>query len=434
MVYILDTNIILNNPSLSDYKGKMVYIPIAVMKELDNQKTKDGEVGFKSRLFHRKLKEIHDFDGASYDFNGIKVLNPSNWLEETDDFSEIKIADDWFIQSKILEEDDFIAHTNDFSCFNLMRLNGKNCEYVNIKKNDYSKMSNTYKEVYVDSSVINDLKKFKDFDSYGCMDYLMLINNENPKQCRLVKIRDKKLYDISTNEKPYGLSPLNLEQKILMDALLDDKVKVVILSARQGTGKTIISLACAMEQVINRGKYGRILLGKSQAPLSKHEEIGWLTGDIDSKLRYSMVSYYSNIETLSNGAFNFEKDGRVVRFDGAKLFDEFRARGLMDFLPLDSILGASFDSTYVLIDEAQSLDFKMIRSCLTRIKDSSKLVLIGDVQQNTDVMKSIDSSGLYIANKNLRNTEGVCVLSLSQIERGKVCQNIADALDNIDVL
>lgn len=437
MIYVLDTNIILQEPTLSSYKGKTVYLPIEVLKELDNQKTRDGEVGFKSRLFHRKLKEVKDLKSDYYMFNDVKIINPTKELEQLDGNDNFKpeIADHWFIQSFILtRKEEFIAHTSDFSCYNLMRVHNKNCEYVNLKKDDFSKMVNTYKEVYVPQSVINNLSLFEDFKNYGCMDYLLLINEEDTKHRRLVKIRNKTLKDVSTKVKSYGAIPLNLEQKIVMDALLDEDVKVVILSARQGTGKTYLSLACALEQTVNKSVYSRVLLGKSQAPLSKFEEIGWLTGDIDSKLRYSMVSYYSNLEALSNGAFNFEKDGRTVRFDGAKLFDEFKSRGQMDFLPLDSILGASFDNTYVLIDEAQSLDYKMIRSCLTRIKDTSKLVLLGDVQQNTDAMKSMDSSGLYIANKYLRDVEGVCVLSLSQVERGKICNNIAEALDNIEVL
>lgn len=437
MIYVLDTNIVLQDPTLSNYKGKTVYLPIEVLKELDNQKTREGEVGFKSRVFHRKLKEVENLKEDFYYINETKVINPTKELEQLDGNNNFKpeIADHWFIQSFILNrKEEFIAHTSDFSCYNLMRVHGKNCEYVNHKRDDFSKMVNTYKEVYVSSNVINNLDLFRNFNNYGCMDYLLLINEENPKHSRLVKIRNNKLKDVSTKIKPYGATPLNLEQKIVMDSLLDDDVKVVILSARQGTGKTYLSLACALEQTVNHNNYSRILLGKSQAPLSKFEEIGWLSGDIDSKLRYSMVSYYSNLEALSNGAFNFEKDGRTVRFDGSKLFDEFKSRGQMDFLPLDSILGASFDRTYVLIDEAQSLDYKMIRSCLTRIKDNSKLVLLGDVQQNTDAMKSMDSSGLYIANKYLRNVEGVCVLSLSEIERGKVCNNIAEALDNIEVL
>ena len=156
MIYVLDTNIILNNPSLSDYKGKTVYIPIAVMKELDNQKTKDGEVGFKSRLFHRKLKEVEDFNNPSYDFYGVNILNPTSDLEDNDG-KEILIADDWFVNSTILQKDGFIAHTSDFSCFNLMRLTKKNCEYIN-NTNIVSNLSLLYKGhqiIYVDSDVID---------------------------------------------------------------------------------------------------------------------------------------------------------------------------------------------------------------------------------------------------------------------------------------
>ncbi|MGL5647001.1 MAG: PhoH family protein [Clostridium sp.] len=435
MIYVLDTNIILTNPSLSQYKGKTVYIPIEVMRELDNQKSREGVVGFKSRLFHRKLKEVDGLKEDTYDFDGVTVLNPTTQLEDCSLCSnEIKIADDWFVNSFILKEDEYVAHTSDFSCYNLMRLNGQNCEYIPQQtKDDYSKLTNSYTEVYVKGEVLNNLNLFDRFEEFGCMDYLLLINSSDPTKKRLVKIRKGRLHHVESHS-PYGVKHKNIEQQILIDSLMDKEVKIVVLSARQGCGKSFLGLACGLEHVVNKRNYSRILLAKSQAPLSRHEEIGWLTGDIDNKLRYSMVNYTSNLEALSNGVHTFEKDGKKVRRDGMKIFEEFKTFGQMDFLPLDSILGASYDDTYVCLDEAQSIDLKTLRSCLTRITDNSKMVIMGDVAQQTDVMSSIDKSGLYLANKYLRNVEGVCVLTLSEIERGSVCRNVAEALDKIEIL
>lgn len=788
MIYVLDTNIILGNPSLSKYKGETVYIPIAVMKELDSQKSREGMVGFQSRRFHRKLKEVKSLEGESYMFDGVTILNPTSMLEACSiNIDKIDIADDWFIHALILTSKDYVAHTSDFSCYNLMRLNYQSCEYVPQEtKEDYSKLSNSYQEVYVPKKVIDDLSLFKDFDKYNCMDYLLLISDESHSHKRLVKIRKGKLVQVNNKIKPYNVTPANIEQQIVSDALMDTDVKVVILSAQQGTGKaepndtpiptpkgwtlmgnikvgdtvfdrlgkptkvlgvypqgvkpvykikfsdgrvnytadehlwdiytdstkkdkrknnnikpltittlelknkidnsmvgkidrercyfvqynkcveypknnlpvhpyvlgallgdgcltcdgllissnerdvvekvasylnvsirdkknnytwglrssestegkmckkylketglntiakhkyipkeylesskedrlellkglmdtdgcvnvknrfgfstssdklrdgfielcrslgyivscsvndrrnigngisydiriqtndiifsskkhlqryennnkkyntgirnndyirvvsvdyfgesectciqvdnkehlyltnnftvthnTFMGLACGLEQVINKSEYDRILLAKSQAPLSKSEEIGWLTGDIENKLRYSMVNYTSNLEALSGGKHSFNKDERNITMDGMRIFEQLKSVGKMDFLPLDSILGASYDKTFVLIDEAQSLDFKMIRSCLTRINDDSKMVLMGDIAQKTDVIHSIDKSGLYLANKYLRDVEGVCVLTLSEIKRGSVCKNIAEALNKIEIL
>lgn len=436
MIYVLDTNIILGNPSLSKYKGETVYIPIAVMKELDSQKSREGMVGFQSRRFHRKLKEVKSLEGKSYLFDGVTILNPTTDLEACSiPVDKVEIADDWFTHAIILTNKAYVAHTSDFSCYNLMRLNYQSCEYVPQEtKEDYSKLSNSYQEVYVPKKVIDDLSLFKDFDKYNCMDYLLLISDESHSHKRLVKIRKGKLVQVNNKIKPYNVTPANIEQQIVSDALMDTDVKVVILSAQQGTGKTYLGLATGLEQVINKSEYDRILLAKSQAPLSKSEEIGWLTGDIENKLRYSMVNYTSNLEALSGGKHSFNKDERNITMDGMRIFEQLKSVGKMDFLPLDSILGASYDKTFVLIDEAQSLDFKMIRSCLTRINDDSKMVLMGDIAQKTDVIHSIDKSGLYLANKYLRDVEGVCVLTLSEIKRGSVCKNIAEALNKIEIL
>ena len=433
-LYVLDTNIILSNPKLENYAGKTVYIPIAVMKELDSQKTREGEVGFNSRLFHRNLKSVkpEEFEEDYYILNEVIILNPTEELEAIDcDINKIAIADDFFVHSCYLKNKSAVLHTSDFSCFNLVRLADRNAEYINPKRAMSKDMDYLYKEVYVDSYVLSDLSRFKDFDAYNCMDYLLLINNCNPNNKRLVKIRNRKLIPVE-KKVAYSVEPRNIGQTILLDALLDQDVKTIILSAKQGCGKSFLSLAGALEQVVNSSTYARLLLGKSQAPLLKSEQIGYLKGDIDQKLSYAMASYFTNLEALNNGAYNFEKDGKIIRFDGAKIFEELKSRGIADYLPLDSILGASFVNTFVIVDEAQSLDIKAIRSVLTRITDSSKLVLCGDVKQSTSCMMSVDSSGLYIANKYLRNVQGVQVITLEEIERGEACKGIAEALDEID--
>lgn len=247
MIYVLDTNIILNNPSLSDYKGKTVYIPIAVMKELDNQKTRDGEVGFKSRLFHRKLKEVENFNNSSYDFYGVNILNPTSELEDNDG-KEILIADDWFVSATILQKDDFIAHTSDFSCFNLMRLMKKNCEYIN-NTNIVSNLSLLYKGhqiIYVDSDVIDkvysngyctieDLQQECTFNENECV----TLKNYSSKQSVMSKFTDGRLTKLKFNEQQswWGLQALSEEQKYALSLLSDENIRIVTLTGEAGSSK-----------------------------------------------------------------------------------------------------------------------------------------------------------------------------------------------------
>lgn len=429
MVYVLDTNIILQDTSLSEYKGKTVYIPIEVYKELDRQKTKDGFVGFASRQFHRKLRKIEEF-GEEFEFEGVTILMPTIYLEGTDYTSEFDKADDWFVVSNILDYNDYEAHTSDFSLFSLMRLKRKNCKYID-KQNTLSTLTKSYKEVYVDESVIRDLSLFKDFEKYSCNDYLLLINSNNPNNKRLVKIRDRKLIDVK-KQTVYGVQSKNIDQTILIDSLLDKDIKVVILSGFQGSGKSFISLATALDQ-IEKGVYEQVLLSKSQAPVSKHQEVGFLPGTLEDKYTYSMGNYFSNLEALHSGTFSFEKDGAKLKMNGKELFEYFKDRGMVDFLPLDSVIGCSFNNKFILVDEAQSIDKNTMRSILTRINDNCKLVFMGDIKQLTCGVNSIDESGLYIANKLLTNLEGVQIISLNEIERGSICKNIAERLNKYGI-
>lgn len=428
MIYVLDTNIILQDTSLSGYKGETVYIPIEVYKELDKQKTKEGFVGFASRQFHRKLRKIENFDEI-FEFEGVSILMPNLDLEDIDG-SKIEKADDWFVVSKILDNVEYEAHTSDFSLFNLMKLKGKRCRYID-KQNTLSEVTKSYKEVYVDEKIIKDIDLFKDFDEYNCNDYLLLINTSNPNNKRLVKIRNRKLIDVRKQD-VYGVQSKNIDQTILIDSLLDKDIKVVILSGFQGSGKSFISLATALDQ-IDKEIYGKILLSKSQAPVSKHQEVGFLPGTLEDKYTYSMGNYFSNLEALHNGSFAFEKDGRKLKMNGKELFEYYKERDMIDFLPLDSIIGCSFDNKFILVDEAQSIDKNTMRSILTRINDNCKLVFMGDMKQLTCGVNSIDESGLYLANKLLTNLDGVQIITLNEIERGNICKNIAERLNKYGI-
>lgn len=427
MIYVLDTNIILNNPSLSDYKGKTVYIPIAVMKELDNQKTKDGEVGFKSRLFHRKLKEVEDFNNPSYDFYGVNILNPTSDLEDNDG-KEILIADDWFVNSTILQKDGFIAHTSDFSCFNLMRLTKKNCEYIN-NTNIVSNLSLLYKGhqiIYVDSDVIDkvysngyctieDLQQECIFNENECV----TLKNYSSKQSVMSKFTDGRLTKLKFNEQQswWGLQALSEEQKYALSLLSDENIRIVTLTGEAGSSKTILSFAVGLETKVNNFGKGKLYIAKPPVPLSNRMKLGYKKGDLLAKAIGTLGGYATNLERLSN------LKGENRKLDGTKMLMDLIEQCDVNYLNLEDILGMSFsDDDYIIIDEAELLTKDEMKTILTR---GGKMIIIGDIdQQCSDNKIDADKSGLLHLIEVGKSSKLIAHLTLEKVYRSKMVEEI----------
>jgi PhoH-like ATPase len=188
----------------------------------------------------------------------------------------------------------------------------------------------------------------------------------------------------------WGIQPKNREQTFAMDLLLDDRVKLVTLAGKAGTGKTLLALAVGLHKTTDEGAFQRLLVSRPIFPLGR--DIGYLPGDVEDKLNPWMQPIYDNVEFLLNTSRKEKRSGHSYR--------ELMDMGLIEIEPLMYIRGRSIPNQFIVVDEAQNLTPHEVKTIITRAGDSTKVVLTGDLYQIDNPYVDSSNNGLsHIVNR-----------------------------------
>ena len=227
-----------------------------------------------------------------------------------------------------------------------------------------------------------------------------------------VKNKSAKRLSIDKSAVVWGISPLNEQQLFAMDALLDDDVNLVTLVGIAGTGKTLITLACALEKTLKEKKYKKIIVTRALIPMGK--DIGYLPGSLEEKLEPWMQPVMDNLEFL---------------FDCVQMnLREFLKKEIMELSALGFIRGRSIPDQYIIVDEAQNLTPHEVKTILTRAGKDTKIVLLGDPYQIDTPYLDKDSNGLVYAASKLIGDPLVAHITLTKGERSKLATLAAERL------
>lgn len=177
-----------------------------------------------------------------------------------------------------------------------------------------------------------------------------------------------------------GIRPRNAEQSFAIDALLDPEVALVTLAGRAGTGKTLLALAAALEQ---RRNYRQILLARPVVALA-NKDLGYLPGDISSKLDPYMQPLFDNLNVLRGS------DGD----DQGTSIQKMLESGKLLVTPLAYIRGRTLPRVFFIVDEAQNLTPHEIKTIITRAGEGTKIVFTGDIHQIDQPYLDASSNGL----------------------------------------
>ena len=214
----------------------------------------------------------------------------------------------------------------------------------------------------------------------------------------------------------YGITPRNAEQIFAVNALLNRHIKLVTLTGKAGTGKTLLALAAALE---SRGEYRQILLTRPLVSLS-NKDIGFLPGDITAKIRPSMQPLYDNLAVIS-GQFP-EKSEMFQRLrtmlDGDKLAIE----------PLAYIRGRSLVKMFMIVDEAQNLTPHEVKTIITRAGEGTKIVFTGDINQIDHPYLGIHSNGLRTLIDKMQGQKIYAHIDLRKGERSELAELASNIL------
>lgn len=244
----------------------------------------------------------------------------------------------------------------------------------------------------------------------------VVLKFENPpnNQSAITKVVGNNLELIDPKIQASGIKPRNKEQAMAFDALLDDRIKVVVLTGKAGTGKTLLTLAGTMAK-LDDNQYDRMVLTRSMSWVGKHG-LGALPGDVDEKFGPYLQNYMCNIECLLGGRYK----------SIPHLIDTYR----MDFIPIQLIRGASWANTVVIADEVQVLGYDEMVALGTRIGEGSKLIIMGDLGQRDENIAR-EKTGMYkfVNDPKTKASPLVASIDLIKCERSPVAALFADVFD-----
>lgn len=382
---VLDTNVILHDPfCLNKIQGRII-LTSTVLGELDSFKKSNNELSKNVREFTRQLKNAKNVEFYEYQMFDVDDISVDN------DYRIIRAAKDM----------DAVLVTNDL----LMSFRAK-AEGVETEEHNDSKKAEI--QQYTGIAEGNPLSFAKN-DIYPNQ----YVNGRNGK---IERYTGTEFVGLGKDRTVWGLKHKNLEQRCLIDALMDDSIQLVTISGKAGTGKTLLALAAALEKTVSENKYSTILVARPVVPMGN--DIGYLPGDIKEKLGPWMQPIVDNIEFL------FQKNGK----GDFKAYEELEMNGVIKVEPLTYIRGRSIPKQFIIIDEAQNLTKHEVKTIISRAGEGTKIILTGDPDQ-IDVAK-LDSvnNGLSYVIEKFKDQSIAAHVTLTKSERSKLAEIATEIL------
>lgn len=443
--YVFDTNVLIHDPrSIYRFQDNNVYIPIYVLEELDGLKSDPGERGFSAREAVRIIDEIrlagkldegiviHKDDellpeGMTVEQSGrLYVYSPSerpvlvSGLTNITDNAILQCA----LDIKKESENRTILVTMDINLRVRAESLGLQVAQYEFQSVDITNLNNEVRKITVSSTELDVIYR-TGFLEYNEEDIQLntscIVRSDSTNQTALCRIKEvegkKRLVKIKLPKHVLGIKPRNAEQAFALDLLLDEDVKLVTIMGKAGCGKTLLTLAAGLYQVVEEHIYAKMLVSRPVVPMGK--DIGYLPGSMEEKMDPWMQPFYDNLDFIMMSSGSKKKYGSMD-----DMFDE----GTIQIEPLMSIRGRSIPNQFIIIDEAQNLTPHEIKTIITRCGENTKIVLTGDVYQIDNPYITSTSNGLSVAAKKLRDNHMVGHLALQKGERSALATLAADEL------
>ena len=435
-IFVLDTSVIIYaHNSIMSFDEHDVAIPITVLEEIDQFKKGNDTKNFEAREFTRLMDSLAK-DQILQDWNGLngpekgrfKVLMYSDSkIDATQIFGEDK-PDHRILNATLKLTEEFpnrkiILVSKDIN----LRLKAKS---LGINAEDYTtgKVKNVnalYTGIYeldkVSPEIINELYEkgripFSEINAAGKFYKNAYFIIKNGKKSALafynslhetIELVDKKMVS--------GVKPRNAEQAFAIHAIMNPDVKLVSLQGVAGTGKTLLALAGSLEQ---RRDFRQIYLARPIVPLS-NKDIGYLPGDIKSKLNPYMEPLWDNLKFIQN---QFSENDKEYQ----KFTDMVNQEKLV-ITPLAYIRGRSLSNIIFIVDEAQNLTPHEVKTVISRAGENTKIIFTGDIHQIDTPYLDSQSNGLSFLIDKVKDNKLYAHITLEKGERSELA-NLANDL------
>ena len=435
-LFVIDTNVVLHDSTcIHQFEENDIVVPISVLEELDHFKRGNEQLHFNAREFLRQLDELSN-QKSTDDSNlqdqkqgKVRVVVNHNWHPDVEaafqeDCPDHRILNCAYKLSNNNSERETILISKDTN----MRLKARS---LGITAEDYTtdKIANL-DSVYTGSRLVEDAPgaAIETLINTGQIDLTAFPRITKPKANENFIIRNGTKSALATynaiedkilrvEKMPaYGILPRNAEQSFALHMVTDNKVQLVTLSGKAGTGKTLIALAGALKC---RSDYRKIYLARPIVPLS-NRDLGFLPGDIQSKMDPYMQPLFDNLSVIRH---QFRAKDKRVKKINQMLEDE-----KLLITPLAYIRGRSLQRSFFIVDEAQNLTPHEVKTIITRAGDGTKIVFTGDIQQIDHPYLDKRSNGLTYLISRMKDQDMYAHITLEKGERSQLADLASELL------
>ncbi len=438
--FVLDTNVILHDPTcITQFQENNIVIPLTVIEEIDHFKRGSQVINLNAREFTRTLDNLT----GSAIFNGGVSLGKGK--------GKVRIVISKGLSKEIQESfrEDNPDHRILSVAYNLLKA-GKEKEKIILVSKDVNLrmkakamglMAENYTtdrigsvdHLYTGKDIIEEfddelIQKFykapfeveakvlsKKLKCETVPNKFFIIRNHN--RSVLASLNEEQDIFSKVDKVPtFGINPRNAEQTFAINALSNNSVPLVTLTGKAGTGKTLLALASALQM---RKSYRQIYIARPVVPLS-NKDLGFLPGDIESKLGPYMQPLWDNLKVIQDQYKETDKNHVLIN----NLLKEEK----LVIEPLSYIRGRSLQRIYFIVDEAQNLTPHEIKTIITRAGEGSKIVFTGDIFQIDHPYLDSQSNGLSYLIDHFKGQKLYAHINLEKGERSELAELASNLL------
>ncbi|GGB49750.1 ATPase [Oceanisphaera marina] len=443
--FILDTNVLLHEPlSIYSFSEHNVVIPMTVLEELDRIKDRQKDVSRDARVAIRTLEGIfHDATPEQIvagvplglkddDASGTIAIITDRQLPEgyavfTDDEADNRIINTALYLQQHTAEGMAVLVTKDIN----MRLKAKGAglQHVEDYRSDqlvddirllskgfyhqensfWDRVGECASETHgreVIHTVADELLPGAHINQYlidDTDDFAGRVLDKDGNKIRFIDLGRERMM----GRKAWGIQPKNIYQAMALDALLDPNIELVILTGPAGSGKTLLAMASALEMIIEKGIYDKVIVTRNTPEIA--ESIGFLPGTEEEKMAPWLAAITDTLEVL-------HKQDECM--DGSLSYIMGKAN--IQFKSVNFMRGRSIQNTFVLLDECQNLTASQLKTIITRCGEGTKLVCSGNLAQIDSNYLTPVTSGLTYIVERFKDFEGSANVYLNGVMRSRL--------------
>ncbi len=434
-IFILDTNVVLHDHKcIYNFENNDVIIPIVVLEEVDKFKKGNDQINYQAREFVRDLNQVA---GEKLFKEGIPLGSKQGKLfiatgkpftqTMQDSFFE-KSADHRILAIALHVKEEFKTRTVTLVTKDInLRMKAKS---LGLYSEDYT--TDKVKDIDVLDKGVQihenfDAKSIEDlYNSEGISKDEFPLKDLPANQFFVLRNESKSVlatYDPFSNlikrvekHSSFGIEPRNAEQTFSLSALTNPDIKLVSLTGKAGTGKTLLALAAALQQ---HKSFKQILLARPIVPLA-NRDLGFLPGDVNDKIGPYMQPLFDNLGVIKNS--------HGLKSSENILIEEMQRDDQLMITPLAYIRGRSLSDVYFIVDEAQNLTPHEVKTIITRAGAGTKMIFTGDIEQIDSPYLDKTSNGLAYLTDKMKGQDIFAHVNLVKGERSYLAELASDLL------